>query len=867
MKIFDRVVQSNTEPSIHSLWIKGNDILYFGRNGWTGLDFSKNTELKNMLDEEIKNRENADQEIKDTYLPLSGGTMTGGIKYGNTSITDNGVSINGKGASDILTANSSTVKISTINGTPIMINGERDFKLAPLENNLVPAAYLPSYVDDVLEFTTIDSFPETGESGKIYVDTTTNLTYRWSGTQYIEVSKSIGLGTSAADAYPGNLGQQNADNIAALQEDITDVNQTINSLGDTYLPLSGGKMNEGASVSFSEKDGRNDYHLTIYGDQINAYDQSQNQIQAAFSVKGVTIRGDEEPDVKTYYYKDYISLSSVDSNYSESVYISREEIELSNDHEGTINITPLGITIKDKTSDDLLNAAGGTTSISDITSNLATKDEVTEAVGNIDLSNYVTIDNAVGKLYPGSTHGEIFNKYEGNIASGDYSHAEGYASHTYGESSHAEGFATTTNNIAEHAEGGYNLSNNGETIADKTLHSVGFGRFFTPTKRTNAQEIMQNGDHYIYGIGGYDGTNYAEAQTLQEVITQVDTFVQHGGTIDGPLTIESGNYSLNITPNAIQSSYSGGNWSINPSGVVFSSIPSGYLLTNGGSMPVSAIISLTQSAIVDSAPETLDTLNELAAALNDDPNFATTVTNQIAQKADKTTATTSADGLMSSEDKTKLDGITPDNYVTLDGDQIVSGKKTFSNILELGNNSYLFVQLNNPIGENDVISVGDDLVARTYLALDIYEAGNDNFGIYTGGPTDSGFTVLATGDNGVEPLYIAQYGGQQNAGESKLIHNLITLMDNDGNQKFNKVTAESFATTDGTANDILVSNGTTSTLKTVNGESLLGSGDITTPTPTVNAASGTKTIWTGTQSEYEAIDTKDANTLYFITEE
>ena len=37
--------------------------------------------------------------------------------------------------------------------------------------------------------------------------------------------------------------------------------------------------------------------------------------------------------------------------------------------------------------------------------------------------------------------------------------------------------------------------------------------------------------------------------------------------------------------------------------------------------------------LVDSAPETLDTLNELAAALGDDPNFATTVTTQLGQKS------------------------------------------------------------------------------------------------------------------------------------------------------------------------------------------------------------------------------------------
>jgi hypothetical protein len=41
------------------------------------------------------------------------------------------------------------------------------------------------------------------------------------------------------------------------------------------------------------------------------------------------------------------------------------------------------------------------------------------------------------------------------------------------------------------------------------------------------------------------------------------------------------------------------------------------------------------AALVDSAPETLDTLNELAAALGDDANFATTVTNEIATKVAK----------------------------------------------------------------------------------------------------------------------------------------------------------------------------------------------------------------------------------------
>ena len=42
----------------------------------------------------------------------------------------------------------------------------------------VPTASLPSYVDDVLEYTAKANFPATGEEGKIYVDKTTNLTWR-----------------------------------------------------------------------------------------------------------------------------------------------------------------------------------------------------------------------------------------------------------------------------------------------------------------------------------------------------------------------------------------------------------------------------------------------------------------------------------------------------------------------------------------------------------------------------------------------------------------------------------------------------------------------------------------------------------------
>lgn len=89
--------------------------------------------------------------------------------------------------------------------------------LASLDSNgLVPSSQLPSYVDDVLEYPTLSAFPTTGETGKIYVTLDTNLTYRWSGTGYTEISKSLALGETSSTAYAGNKGKANRDALTSL---------------------------------------------------------------------------------------------------------------------------------------------------------------------------------------------------------------------------------------------------------------------------------------------------------------------------------------------------------------------------------------------------------------------------------------------------------------------------------------------------------------------------------------------------------------------------------------------------------------------------------------------------------------------------
>lgn len=68
---------------------------------------------------------------------------------------------------------------------------------ADLINGKVPSDQLPSYVDDVLEFPSIQDFPELGESGKIYIDINANTSYRWTGSIYKEIQSPIEL-----DEYP-----------------------------------------------------------------------------------------------------------------------------------------------------------------------------------------------------------------------------------------------------------------------------------------------------------------------------------------------------------------------------------------------------------------------------------------------------------------------------------------------------------------------------------------------------------------------------------------------------------------------------------------------------------------------------------------
>jgi len=107
------------------------------------------------------------------------------------------------------------------------------------------------------------------------------------------------------------------------------------------------------------------------------------------------------------------------------------------------------------------------------------------------------------------------------IADGKASVSDGNGTLALGRGSHSEGEQTLSRNQAEHAQGMNNLSHQASSTfgnAGNTHFSIGIGTDGFNAK--NAIEIMQNGDFYLYGVGGYNGTNpnTSGVSTLQALL-------------------------------------------------------------------------------------------------------------------------------------------------------------------------------------------------------------------------------------------------------------------------------------------------------------------------------------------------------------
>ena len=187
------------------------------------------------------------------YQPV-GNYSSAGHTHTFASLTSKPTTLSGYGITDAYTKTESdgkyATKATTLKGYGITdaytktesdgkyaTKTESDGKYQPVgsyatldSSGHVPSSQLPSYVDDVIEgyYSNGNFYSDsaktkkiTGEGGKIYTDLTTNKTYRWGGTAWVEISKSLAIGETAGTAYDGAKGAKNASDISLLKTDVS----------------------------------------------------------------------------------------------------------------------------------------------------------------------------------------------------------------------------------------------------------------------------------------------------------------------------------------------------------------------------------------------------------------------------------------------------------------------------------------------------------------------------------------------------------------------------------------------------------------------------------------------------------------------
>ena len=139
------------------------------------------------------------------YKLSEGGSGGGGTS--NYNDLTNKPSINGVTLTGNKTTGDLGITASGVGAIPSTDKGANGGVAELDSNGKVPSSQLPSYVDDVLSYSSQSAFPATGETGKIYIAEDTNKTYRWSGSAYAEISASLALGETSSTAYRGDRGK------------------------------------------------------------------------------------------------------------------------------------------------------------------------------------------------------------------------------------------------------------------------------------------------------------------------------------------------------------------------------------------------------------------------------------------------------------------------------------------------------------------------------------------------------------------------------------------------------------------------------------------------------------------------------------
>lgn len=156
----------------------------------------------------------------------------------------------------------------------------------------IPASQIPGGFDNIEEYDNLAAFPTTGEEGKIYVAKDTNLTYRWTGSQYVEISPSLALGETATTAYRGDRGKVAYDHSQVSGNSTIHHTHANKELLDTYKQTEADLANAVAKV---HEHGNKDVLDGITSSDVASWNSKQNSLTAGdnITIDGNTISSDQ----------------------------------------------------------------------------------------------------------------------------------------------------------------------------------------------------------------------------------------------------------------------------------------------------------------------------------------------------------------------------------------------------------------------------------------------------------------------------------------------------------------------------------------------------------------------------------------------
>ena len=448
--------------------VKGNDTrLTDARNAADVSAWAKATTKPSYTASEVGlgNVDNTSDSTKKT-------NFTGSIASGNTGFVTGG---------DVYTGLSGKLDTS-LKGAH---NG-----LAELDSNgLVPSTQLPSYVDDVLNGTaqnvtetaagtysatgfilTGQSTPCTPEDGKTYVDTTSNIQYRWTGTVFVSMGSNITLGETNMTAYRGDRGKTAYDHATETKLG------TATTSG--FYKVAGTAQGHIASLTAVQKS-------DITGLGISATDENVKQ----------------SPSTDNAAYEVLFSGSSDNTEHTEGVKKSNKL---------TFNPSTGGLM-----NGDAAVASGAYSHAEGYKTTANEQYSHSEGYRTIANGKY---SHAEGQSTTSSgqySHAEGYNtstkgnyshaEGSGTSTKGSYSHAEGYGTIADAQWSHAEGYNTTADGLYSHAEGiCTSAAGEGQLVIgqyndpdDTSLFIIGNGS--DTTARSNAMTVDATGNTIIYG--------------------------------------------------------------------------------------------------------------------------------------------------------------------------------------------------------------------------------------------------------------------------------------------------------------------------------------------------------------------------------